>query len=243
MRLLAILLTLVSQPYVGITYIDRTETSPRSVHMHIVQVDLAAPGLRFKLSPPAGGREVVRQTTLEYLAQEEAQVAINAHFFLPFPSTDRDAWLVGIASSEGRVYSAFEAPEQSFALVADAAGLNIDRENHAAIVRSSRDRLEGVTLWTTVSGSAQIVTEGSKTVPVYLDAQHANGALTPGGPGNYSNEKSWYDAVTARTASAAASRCSRGEVESLAANPESLSFLRQLLHIRLELVVLVSSRC
>ena len=198
MRLLAILLTLVSQPYVGITYFDRTETSPRSVHMHIVQVDLAAPGLRFKLSPPAGGREVVRQTTLEYLAQEEAQVAINAHFFLPFPSTDRDAWLVGIASSEGRVYSAFEAPEQSFALVADAAGLNIDRENHAAIVR--RDRLEGVTLWTTVSGSAQIVTEGAKTVPVYMDSQHANGALTPGGPGNYSNEKSWYDAVTARTA-------------------------------------------
>jgi hypothetical protein len=164
MRLLAILLTLVSQPYVGITYIDRTGTSPRPVHMHIVQVDLRAPGLRFKLSPPAGGREVVRQTTLEYLAQEEAQVAINAHFFLPFPSTDRDAWLVGIASSEGRVYSAFEAPEQSFALVADAPGLNFDRENHAAVVR--RDRLEGIILWTTVSGSAQIVTDGAKTVPV-----------------------------------------------------------------------------
>jgi hypothetical protein len=196
MRLLAILLSLVSQPYVGITYIDRTETSPRPVHMHIVQVDLAAPGLRFKLSPPAGRREVVRQTTLEYLAQEEAQVAINAHFFLPFPSTDRDAWLVGIASSEGRVYSAFETPEQSFALVADAAGLNIDRENHAAIVHV----LEPVSFWTTVSGSAQIVTEGAKTVPVYQDAQHPNGALTPGGPGTYSNEKSWYDAVTARTA-------------------------------------------
>ena len=213
MRLLAILLTLVSQPYVGITYVDRTETSPRPVHMHIVQVDMAAPGLRFKLSPPAGSREVVRQTTLEYLAQEQAQVAINAHFFLPFPSTDREAWLVGIASSEGRVYSAFETPDQSFALVRDAAGLNIDQDNRAAIVhrrlrqgfggRGSDDGtlvLEPVTLWTTVSGSAQIVTEGAKTLPVYLDSQHANAALTPGGPGNYSNEKSWYDAVTARTA-------------------------------------------
>jgi hypothetical protein len=215
MRLLAILLTLVSQPYVGITYIDRTETSPRPVHMHIVQVNLTAPGLRLKLSPPAGSREVVRQTTLEYLAQEEAQVAINAHFFLPFPSTDRDAWLVGIASSEGRTYSAFERPAQSFALVRDAPGLNIDRENHAAIVH--RDRrlrqgvagqapdegthvLESVTLWTTVSGSALIVTEGVKTVPVYLDSQHANAALRSGGPGNYSNEKSWYDVMTARTA-------------------------------------------
>jgi len=206
MRLLAILLTLVSQPWVGITYIDRTETSPRAVHMHIIQVNLDAPGLRFKLSPPAGRREVVRQTTLDYLSREGAQVAINAHFFLPFPSSDRDAWLVGIASSDGQVYSAYEAPEQAFALVQDAAALNIDRENHAAIVH--RDPLhadgahvrEAITLWTTVAGSAQIVTDGAKTVPQYEDAQHPRAALKPGGAGNYSNEKSWYDAVTARTA-------------------------------------------
>jgi len=213
MRLLAILVTLVSQPFLGITYVDRTETSPRPVHMHIVQIDLAAPGLRFKLSPPDGGREVVRQTTLDYLAQEGAQVAINAHYFLPFPSTDRESWLVGIAASEGRVYSAFEAPAQSFALVRDAAGLNIDRENHAAIVHRRLRRGVGgqgsddgtaveepVTLWTTVSGSAQIVTDGVKTVPTYKDAQHLDALLDPGGPGTFSNEKSWYEVATARTA-------------------------------------------
>jgi hypothetical protein len=206
MRLLALFLTLISQPYLGITYIDRTETSPRAVHMHIVQIDLKAPGLRFKLSPPAGGREVVRQTTLEYLAQEGAQVAINAHFFLPFPSSDREAWLVGVAASEGRVYSAFEAPDQSFALVRDAAGLNIDRENHATVVHRDRAVADGVhvtepvTLWTTVSGSAPIVTDGVNTVPVYRDAQHPLGALEPGGPGSFSNEKSWYDVATSRTA-------------------------------------------
>jgi len=213
MRLLAILVTLASQPFVGITYIDRTETSPRPVHMHIVQIDLAAPGLRFKLSPPSGGREVVRQTTLDYLRQEGAQLAINAHYFLPFPSTDREAWLVGIAASEGQVYSAFETPEQSFALVRDAAGLNIDRENHAAIVHRRLRRGVGgqgsddgtaveepVTLWTTVSGSAQIVTDGVKTVPTYKDAQHLDALLDPGGPGTFSNEKSWYQVATARTA-------------------------------------------
>jgi Phosphodiester glycosidase len=213
MRLLAILVTLVSQPFVGITYIDRTETSPRPVHMHIVQIDLAVPGLRFKLSPPAGGREVVRQTTLDYLTQEGAQVAINAHYFLPFPSADREAWLIGIAASEGRVYSAFETPEQSFALVRDAAGLNIDRENHAVIVHRRLRRgfggqgsdngtevVEPVTLWTTVSGSAQIVTDGVKTVPTYKDAQHVDALLDPGGPGTFSNQKSWYEVATARTA-------------------------------------------
>jgi hypothetical protein len=213
MRLLAILVTLASQPFAGITYIDRTETSPRPVHMHIVQIDLAAPGLRFKLSPPDGSREVVRQTTLDYLTQEGAQVAVNAHYFLPFPSTDREAWLVGIAASEGRVYSAYETPEQSFALVRDAAGLNIDRENHATIVHRRLRRafggqgsdngtevVEPVTLWTTVSGSAQIITNGVKTVPDYKDAEHPDALLDQGGPGTFSNQKSWYDVATARTA-------------------------------------------
>ena len=181
----------VSQPFLGISYIDRTEAAPRAVHMHVVQIDLTAPGIRFKLSPSSGSRETVRQTTAGFLAQEHAQVAVNAHFFLPFPSPDTDAWLIGIAASEGRVYSAFESPEQDYALVADAPGINIDQQNHATVVhRRLRQSFgaqgsddgqhvqEPVTLWTTVSGSAQIVTAGEKTIPALA----------------------WYDAVQARTA-------------------------------------------
>jgi exopolysaccharide biosynthesis protein len=174
----------VTQPFTGVSYVDRTETAPRAVHMHVVQIDLAAPGLRFKLSPPAGSREVVRQTTLEFLAQERAQVAVNAHYFLPFPSTDTDAWVIGIAASDGRVYSAFESPEQDFALVADAPGLNIDAANHASIVHRDRAQADGlhvaepVTLWTTLAGSAQIVTGGEASIP----------------------DLDWYRAVEARTA-------------------------------------------
>jgi hypothetical protein len=163
-----------THPFLGITYIDRTEDAPRAVHMHVVQIDLTAPGLRFKLSPPAGAREVVRQTTLDFVKQEHAQLAINAHYFLPFPSEDREAWVIGIAASEGRVYSAFESPEQSYALLADAPGLNIDPTNHASMVHR-RPRVEGrdagvqvqepVTLWTTLAGSAQIVTGGAASIP------------------------------------------------------------------------------
>src|SRR5262245_62125270 len=131
MRLLALLLTLVSQPFVGIVYFDRTEPSPRPIHMHVMQIDLGAPGIRFRLSAPSGSRETVRQTTLDYLRQERAQVAVNAHFFLPFPSPDSDAWVIGLAAADGRVYSGFESPEQSYALLKDAPALNIDRENHA----------------------------------------------------------------------------------------------------------------
>jgi exopolysaccharide biosynthesis protein len=171
MRLLALLLALITHPFSGITYVDRAETEPRPIHMHVVQIDLTAPGLRFKLTGPGGSRETIRQTTLEFLAQEHAQVAINAHFFLPFPSPDPEAWLVGIAASDGHVYSAFETPEQSFALLPDAPGLNLDAQNHASMVHRDYTQPDGrhvselVTLWTTVSGSAQIVTDGALSTP------------------------------------------------------------------------------
>src|SRR5471032_234344 len=180
----------VTHPYLGIAYVDRTETAPRALHMHVVQIDLTAPGLRFKLSPPVGSREVVRQKRERGLAAEHAQLAVNAHFFLPFPSTDTEAWLVGIAASDGRVYSAFETPEQTYAIVTDAPGLNIDQVNHATIVHRRLRQGSGgqgadgtqveepVTLWTTVSGSAQIVTAGESSIP----------------------DLEWYRAVQARTA-------------------------------------------
>ena len=182
--LFALLAALISHPFLGVTYIDRSETSPRPLHIRVVQIDLKAPGIRFKVSPPAGSREVVRETTVEFLRREGAQVAINAHFFLPFPSDESDAWVIGLAASEGRVYSAFEYPEQNFALLDNAPALNIDRRNRAAIVHrdlraaDGRHVRERVTLWNAVSGSAQIVTAGVRSIPLLA----------------------WYDALAARTA-------------------------------------------
>src|SRR5262245_36104655 len=102
----------VSHPFAGVTYIDRSAVSPRRVHLHVVQIDLTTPGVHLKVSPPAGSREVVRETTVGFLRREHAQVAINAHFFLPYPSDERESWLVGLAASDGRIYSAFETPQQ-----------------------------------------------------------------------------------------------------------------------------------
>ena len=129
--------------------------------MHVAQIDLRAPGIRFKVSPPGGDREVIRQSTLDFLKQERAQLAINAHFFLPFPSEDRTAWVIGLGASEGRVFSAFEIPEQSYALVAYAPAINIDRDNRASIVNRDPGISDGlhvrraVTLWNVVAGSSR----------------------------------------------------------------------------------------
>jgi exopolysaccharide biosynthesis protein len=196
----------VTQPFVGITYVDKTLAEPRPLRIHVAQIDLRAPGIRVKVSPPDGDREVIRQSTLEFLKQERAQLAINAHFFLPFPSEDRTAWVIGLGASEGRVFSAFEIPEQSYALVAFAPAINIDRDNRASIVtydpaHADRQRVrEKVSLWNVVSGSSQIVTKGAITVPTYRDDNHFDSELDPGGPGNYSNAKPWADVTTARTA-------------------------------------------
>jgi exopolysaccharide biosynthesis protein len=195
----------LTHPYTGITLIARTETSPRALSMHIAIVDLTAPGIGFKLTDPGGTRETVRQTTLDFLHEERAQLAINSHFFLPFPSREPDAMLIGLAASNGSVYSAFETPVQAYALVADAPALNIDAANRAQIVHRDPDQKDGrhvrenVTLWNAVSGSAQIVTNGKKTIPAYRDRRHPTGALTPGGREKYSNRKSWYRVKTART--------------------------------------------
>lgn len=192
--------------YRGVTYVDRVDTEPRTVHLHVVQVDLSESGIRLKLSGPGGRREVVRQTTLDFLQQEGAQVAINVHYFLPWPSTDPEAEVIGIAVSEGRVFSVFEAPLQNYALVTRAPGLNIDARNLATIVRADpndstgRSILGDSTLWTTVAGSAQIVTDGVVTIPRYRDLTQPDGQLEAGGPRQYSRENSWYDVVNARTA-------------------------------------------
>ncbi len=196
----------VERPFQGITHIQRTETAPRNLHIHIVKIDLAAPAIRFKLTPPGGKLETVRQTTLEFLKQEHAQIALNGHFFVPFPSPNPDASLVGLAASDGTVYSAFETPMQSYAIVGNAPALNIDPSNHAGIVHrdpafaDGKHILEKVQIGNALAGSAQIVTDGMKTVPRYADERNAGALLTPGGPNNYSNAKSWYDVLQARSA-------------------------------------------
>ncbi len=179
-----------SEPYKGITLIHRTESAPRPFSARIVRIDLTTPGLRFSLTPKSGSREATRQTTLEFLNEQKASLAINGHFFEPFPSIDKECFLIGLAASNGDVYSDFEQPAQSYAIMADAPALDIAEDNTASIVTKQDQRK----VFNTISGSARIITDGAVTVP-----QYAAGQLTPGGPGNYSNAKSWYDVPNART--------------------------------------------
>jgi hypothetical protein len=185
--------------------------------MHIVQVDLTAPGITFKLTPHAAPgttiRETVRQTTANFISQEQAQVGINTHFFNPFPSSDTTAYLAGLSISQGNPVSAFDNQPasaefpgtiQNYAIVPYAPALNLDALNHPSIVHrnpafaDNLHVLENVTLYNALSGSAQIITNGVITIPQYQDASHPAGLLTPNA--TYSNSHSWYELLNARTA-------------------------------------------
>src|SRR6266496_2977418 len=175
-------ITTVSYPYLGVTHIARTGSVPdlpRNVKIHVVKIDTTAPFISFKFTPQSGTRDTLRQTTLQYLNSQDAQLAINGSFFLPFPSTDVNSALVGFAASNGNVYSPFELPTQNYALVRDSPAINIDSSNNLSIVH--RDPafsdgtcyglcqvvdglhvLENVPIWNAFAGSAQIVTNGVK---------------------------------------------------------------------------------
>src|ERR1051326_354516 len=195
-------------PYQGITYITRTEVSPRSLSIHIIVVDLTAPCVGFMLTPPGGTRETIKQKTLDFLNQQGAQVAINAHFFLPLISNETNANVIGFAASQGVVYSPFEPQpigtdyvDQSYAILPYAPALNIDPSNRASIVHldpsfpDNKHLLEPVTIWNAVAGSAQIITQGVKSIPTYSGSPGGLNAIN-----NYSDTNSWYsDLLAART--------------------------------------------
>jgi hypothetical protein len=198
----------------------------RQTKMNLVFVDLTAPEVHFKLTPqgqnlppdnfgtagwptPYPPFEVVRETTLDFLNEAHGQAAINGLFFAPFPvpsGSDQGAfaYVIGLAASLGNVYSAFENPFQNYAIVANAPAINIDRNNNATVVHrdpafsDGKHVLENVTLYNALAGSAQIITEGAKSIPQYNDASHPDAPLV--GNTTYSNSHSWYDLINSRTA-------------------------------------------
>jgi len=114
----------------------------------------------------------------------ESGRAINA----PFPSTDPAADLISLAASNGTLYSAFETPVRSYAIVDHVPAINIDRSNHASIVHwderypDGKHIRENATLWNVVAGSAQIITDGVRTIPTYTGGPHGIALLTPSIP-------------------------------------------------------------
>src|SRR5687768_15591143 len=75
--------TTITTPFRGVTHIERTETSPRLVVMHIVQIDLTDPGISFFTTPGNGAApgEFTGQKTSQFVSQYNLQIGLNGDFF------------------------------------------------------------------------------------------------------------------------------------------------------------------
>jgi Phosphodiester glycosidase len=107
----------VARPlFQGVFYTREVATSPRPVLLHLVTIDLGAPGIGFFVTPGEPGKALplAGRTTSEFAAAFHVQVAVNGDFFAPFyskapwdyyPRSGDPVSVDGLAASGGVVYS------------------------------------------------------------------------------------------------------------------------------------------
>ena len=108
--------------------------------MHFVLVDLAAPGLRFHTSEANGDKpeETTRETTLGFVERKSAQIGVNASFF-EYSETTPYTDIIGLAASNGDVYSPFEGGNR----LNYRYGINFSQDNRVSFFEADMARLPG----------------------------------------------------------------------------------------------------
>lgn len=104
--------------FAGITYERQIWDQPRPVVIHIVTVDLTAPGVEVVVSPGLANADAPNQTraqtTSGFLQAAQVQIAANGSFFYPFrektpwdyaPHVGDRANVLGQAIAEGQTYA------------------------------------------------------------------------------------------------------------------------------------------
>ena len=161
----------VSEPFLGILLHEITRTEPRPLVIRVAEIDLGAPGLSFRVTPSNGDPngdapgdpnfETTRQTTLQFLKDQHAQLAINASFFTSKkdPTTGQDTLDtddIGLVVSRGDKVSTFEKGWPA---------IDIAKDNTPTIIRGPDGGFTvtdppGLVPYNAVTGSDQIVTDG-----------------------------------------------------------------------------------
>ena len=163
--------TLVSSPFRGVTHYQRTEpagvVAPRLVVMHIVEIDLATPGISFLTTPGNGADpgEFTAQTTSQFVQQHNLQIGLNADFFTlvgtgPNGEIYRD--VTNLAASNGSLISAWPVNPGTV-----RGALNISATNVPTLVRPASNSggtfhsIPAFTPYNTIGGSDRMIDNGS----------------------------------------------------------------------------------
>src|SRR5206468_4104444 len=73
------------QLYPGVTYIREVRNQPRPMVIHLIKVDVQAPGVTFFVTPgpPPGEIYMPARQATDFCRQFDVQVAVNGNYFSP----------------------------------------------------------------------------------------------------------------------------------------------------------------
>lgn len=114
---------LTESPFVGVTHVRAIRDAPRPMIVHVVTVDLDAPGIGFFVTPgdPAAELPLAARTASDFLTEFHLQVAVNADFFSPwysqnplsfYPHRGDPVAVDGYACSNGTRYGRIKNPAE-----------------------------------------------------------------------------------------------------------------------------------
>ena len=108
------------QLFQGVVYRRKARSTPRPLTIHVVTIDLTAPGIGVLVTPgkvTPEWMEITARTTSEFVSEFKLQLAINGGFFFPFhehtpwdyyPHSGDMVNVLGQAISNGQPYSPVE---------------------------------------------------------------------------------------------------------------------------------------
>jgi hypothetical protein len=161
----------------GITYTRELRAEPRPLVIHIVKIDLDAPGIKFIVTPgdKVEGYDYIARTTSQFLQEFGVQLAINGDAFAPwweygpfdyYPHEGDSTNARGLTVSQGRVVTHGYSP------VSDS--VYISQDNHVTFTQPPTG------LYNVISGLQILVREGSYSplsADPYLEQPHPRTAV------------------------------------------------------------------
>lgn len=159
----------------GIWYSREIRQFPVAQVIHIVEIDLKTPGLRFRVTPADDRTDYTysARTASEFLVEHNLALAINGDYFQPshdkylldyYPHRGDGVDIHGYTMSDGHLVSKGYAPENNV-----YRSLYISAENQASFRPLAN-------AYNVISGNIDIVNDGHilprlYTLPVYLERQ------------------------------------------------------------------------
>lgn len=151
----------------GIDYATGFTDEPVPQRINSLRIDLSNPDLQFFSTPSNGGEpeETTAQTTSQFLDEFDLQVAVNANFFAPCCNAAPEPKdVIGLAISESQLIS--PADGMIFGGTGEVPeSLLISQDNEIDILRVN-NMTDLTDVFTSVSGSPRLLTDGQISVPV-----------------------------------------------------------------------------